>query len=134
MAFSGTYELQSHENFESFMKAIGIPDDAIQKCKDLKTITEIVQNGNHFVITMTTGPSVLRNEFTVGEEAELESVTGKMKSVVNFVDGKLVVQLQDIQSVTELSGELLICTLTCKGNVYKTVNKKRPWNSKLPLV
>ncbi|XP_040191876.1 fatty acid-binding protein, liver-like [Rana temporaria] len=126
MAFSGTYELQSKENFEAFMKAIGVPDDVTQKAKDLKTITEIVQTGNHFVITMTTGLSILRNEFTIGEEVEMESLIGKAKTVVNLVDGKMVAQLKEIHSVTEVSGDLLIGILTCKGIVYKSVSKKLP--------
>ncbi|XP_077334116.1 fatty acid-binding protein, liver-like [Lithobates pipiens] len=126
MAFSGTYELQSKENFEAFMKAIGVPDDVIQKTKDLKTITEIIQTGNHFVITMTTGPSVLRNEFTIGEEVEMESLTGKVKTVVNIVDGKMISRLNDVLSVSEVSGDLLISILTYKGVSYKSIAKKLP--------
>ncbi|XP_073467092.1 fatty acid-binding protein, liver-like [Aquarana catesbeiana] len=126
MAFSGTYELQSKDNYEAFMKAIGVPDDVIQQTKDLKTITEIVQTGNHFVITMTTGPSVLRNEFTIGKEVEMDSLTGKVKTVVNIVDGKMVAQLNEVQSVSEVSGDLLISILTYKGIAYKTVGKRLP--------
>lgn len=64
---------------KSILLIAGVPDDVIQQTKDLKTITEIVQTGNHFVITMTTGPSVLRNEFTIGKEVEMDSLTGKVK-------------------------------------------------------
>ncbi|XP_063808175.1 fatty acid-binding protein, liver-like [Pseudophryne corroboree] len=125
MSFAGTYELQSHENFEPFMKAIGLSDDLIQKGKDIKSKTEIVQNGNHFVITVTTGAKVLRNEFNLGEETELESLTEeKIRSAVNLVDGKLVVKLKGITSVTELSGDLLTNVVTLKDIVYKRVSKR----------
>nr|DBA29420.1 TPA: hypothetical protein GDO54_009645 [Pyxicephalus adspersus] len=83
MAFSGTYELQSQENFEPFMKAIGLPEELIQKGKDVKSVTEIVQNGNHFVVTVTTGPKVLQNEFNIGEETELETLTEEKIRVRN---------------------------------------------------
>ncbi|XP_075044654.1 fatty acid-binding protein, liver-like [Mixophyes fleayi] len=125
MSFNGTFEVQSQENFEAFMKAIGIPDELTQKAKDLKTVTEIVQNGNHFVITATTGPRVQRNEFTIGEEAELGTLTNeKIKTTVNLVDGKLVADIKGVNSVTEISGDLLIDVMTVQDVVYKRVSKR----------
>ncbi|KAG8591149.1 hypothetical protein GDO81_000062 [Engystomops pustulosus] len=125
MAFNGKYELQSQENLEAFMKAIGFPDDLIQKGKDVKSVTEFVQNGNHFVVTTTSGPRVQRNEFTVGEEAELETMTGeKIKTTVNLVDGKLVANLKGVTSVTEVSGDLLIDVLTLNDIVFKRTSKR----------
>ncbi|NXC21040.1 FABPL protein, partial [Corythaeola cristata] len=81
MSFTGKYELQSQENFEPFMKALGLPDDQIQKGKDIKSISEIVQDGKKFKITITTGSKVLHNEFTVGEECDIELLTGEKVKV-----------------------------------------------------
>nr|XP_020041276.1 fatty acid-binding protein, liver [Castor canadensis] len=110
MSFSGKYQLQTQENFEPFMKAIGVPDDLIQKGKDLKSVSEIVQNGKHFKLTITTGTKVIQNEFTLGEECELDSMTGeKIKAVVKQEgENKLVTTLKNIKSVTELNGDTLI--------------------------
>lgn len=36
-----------------------------------------MQNGKHFKLTITTGSKVIQNEFTLGEECELETMTGK---------------------------------------------------------
>ncbi|KAM9330341.1 fatty acid-binding protein, liver [Gastrophryne carolinensis] len=125
MSFAGTYKLETHENFETFMKAIGLPDDLIEKGKDIKSVTEIQQDGNHFVVTVTTGPKVLRNEFNIGEETELETLTEeKVRSTVNLENGKLVVALKGVRSVTELSGDTLTNTLTFKDIVYKRVSKR----------
>ncbi|XP_063808141.1 fatty acid-binding protein, liver-like [Pseudophryne corroboree] len=125
MSFTGTYAQQSHENFEAFMRGIGIPDEFIQKGKDAKTVTEIVQDGKHFVVTATTGPRVQRNEFTVGEEAELGSLTNeKIRTTVNLVDGKLVADIKGVHSVTEISGDLLIDVMTVKDVVYKRISKR----------
>ncbi|CAJ0940193.1 unnamed protein product [Ranitomeya imitator] len=122
MSFAGTYELQSHENFEVFMKAIGLPDELIQIGKDIKSVTKIEQNGDHFVVTVTTGPKVLRNEFDIGKESEIETLTEeKIKTTVNIVDGKLVVQLKSVKSVTELSGDILTNVMTLRDIVYKRV-------------
>ncbi|XP_065592034.1 fatty acid-binding protein, liver isoform X1 [Cyrtonyx montezumae] len=109
MSFTGKYELQSHENFEPFMKALGLPDDQIQKGKDIKSISEIVQNGNKFKITVTTGSKVMSNEFTIGEECEMELLTGgKAKCVVNMEgNNKLVANMKGLKSVTELNGDTI---------------------------
>lgn len=108
------------------MKAVGLPDDLIQKAKDIKSVTEMVQNGDHFVVTVTTGPRVQRNEFTIGQEAEMDSFTAeKIKTTVNLVDGKLVVNLKGVTSVTEISGDLLINVLTLKDIVYKRISKRK---------
>ncbi|XP_071982396.1 fatty acid-binding protein, liver-like [Engystomops pustulosus] len=125
MSFAGTYELQSQENFVPFMKAIGLPDDIIEMGKDIKSVTQIEQNGNHLIVTVTTGPKVLRNEFNLGEESEIETLTEeKIKTTVNLVDGKLVVQLKAVHSVTEISGDILTNVMTLKDIVYKRVSKR----------
>ncbi|KAI4881569.1 hypothetical protein NFI96_013268 [Prochilodus magdalenae] len=122
MSFSGKYQLESQEGFESFMKAIGLPDELIEKGKDIKSTSEIEQNGDHFKVTVTTGSNVLVNSFTCGQESELETLTGeKIKarlrslwwlsnflccsSVVTKEGNKLKVILKGIESITELVDE-----------------------------
>ncbi|XP_041129614.1 fatty acid-binding protein, liver-type-like [Polyodon spathula] len=125
MAFNGKFELETHENFEPFMKAIGLTDELIQKGKDIKSVSEIVQDGNSFKVTVTTGNKVLVNEFTVGQEAELETITGeKVKTVVTMEGNKLKVSLKGIESVTEISGDKIINTMTVGGIVYKRISKR----------
>ncbi|KAJ0067947.1 hypothetical protein NL108_011750, partial [Boleophthalmus pectinirostris] len=53
-----------------------IPEDQIQLCKDLKSTTEIEENGDHFKITVTTGPHVSVVSFTIGQECEMQDMTG----------------------------------------------------------
>ncbi|XP_063315889.1 fatty acid-binding protein, liver-like [Pelobates fuscus] len=125
MDFNGTYVLETQENFVPFMRAIGLPEDIIERGKDLKSVTEIVQNGNHFVFTVTTGPRILRNEFTAGEEAEVEAITGEnVKTVVNVDGNKLLMNLKGIIGVSEVVGDTLTNTMTFKDIVYKSVCKR----------
>ncbi|KAF5915014.1 hypothetical protein HPG69_003514 [Diceros bicornis minor] len=108
MNFSGKYRRQSQENFEAFMKAIGVPDELIQKWKNTESVTEIVQNGKHFKFIITAGPKVLQNEFTLGEEFELETLTGeKVKAAAQLEGDKLVTTFKGIKSVIELNGDIL---------------------------
>ncbi|KAM9378176.1 FABPL protein, partial [Oreotrochilus melanogaster] len=126
MSFTGKYELQSQENFESFMKAIGLPDDQIQKGKDIKSISEIVQDGKKFKVTVTTGTKVLHNEFTIGEECDIEMLTGeKVKAVVQMEgNNKLVANLKGLKSVTELNGDIITNTVTMGDLSYKRISKR----------
>uniref|UniRef100_A0A2K5PEQ6 Fatty acid-binding protein, liver n=1 Tax=Cebus imitator TaxID=2715852 RepID=A0A2K5PEQ6_CEBIM len=119
MNFTGKYQLQSQENFEPFMKAIGLPDELIQKGKDIKGVSEIVQNGKHFKLTITTGSKVISNEFTLGEECELETMTGeKVKAVVQMEgDNKLVTTFKNIKSETELNGDIITSVSWCSERV-----------------
>lgn len=60
---------------------VGLPDELIQKGKDIKSISEIEENGNNFKVTVTTGTKVLVNHFVIGQEAELETITGEKVKV-----------------------------------------------------
>ncbi|XP_004708001.1 fatty acid-binding protein, liver [Echinops telfairi] len=126
MNFSGKYQVQTQENFEAFMKAAGLPDDLIQKGKDIKGVSEIVQNGKHFKLTITTGSKVIQNEFTLGEECELETLTGeRVKAVVHLEgDNKLVTTFKGIKSVVEFNGDTVISTMTLGDIVFKRISKK----------
>ncbi|XP_016115279.1 fatty acid binding protein 1-B.1 [Sinocyclocheilus grahami] len=126
MSFSGKYQLESQEGFVEFMKAVGLPDDMIEKGKEIKSVSEIEQNGDQFKVTVTTGAKVLTNSFTVGQEAEIETLTGeKVKAVVNKEGNKLKVVLNKITSVTELvDGNTLVNTLTLGSLVYKRISKR----------
>ncbi|CAL8296151.1 unnamed protein product [Gadus morhua 'NCC'] len=126
MSFTGKYQLESQENFESFMKAIGLPDELIQKGKDIKSLSEIEENGDSFKVTVTTGTKVLVNTFIVGQEADLETVTGeKIKAVVKREGNKLKVSLKGIESVTELvDANTIVNTMTLGGIVYKRISKR----------
>lgn len=58
-----------------------MPDELIQKGKDIKGVSEVVHNGNHFKFTIITGSKVIQNEFTLGEECEMEFLTGEKVKV-----------------------------------------------------
>ncbi|KAI1900134.1 hypothetical protein AGOR_G00046890 [Albula goreensis] len=126
MAFAGKYQLESHENFVPFMKAIGLPDDLVEKGKDVKSVSEIEQNGDNFKVTVTTGTKVLVNSFTIGQEGEVETLTGeKVKTVVRLEDGKLKVSLKGIESVTELADpDTIVNTMTLGEITYKRISKR----------
>ncbi|XP_060786776.1 fatty acid binding protein 1-B.1-like [Neoarius graeffei] len=126
MYFSGKYQLESQEGFVPFMKAIGLPDDLIEKGKDIKSVSEIEQNGDSFKVTVIMGSKVLVNSFTIGQECEVEIVTGeKVKTVVSKEGNKLKTNLKGIDSVTELlDADTIVQTMTLGNIVFKRTSKR----------
>ncbi|NXM89594.1 FABPL protein, partial [Oenanthe oenanthe] len=126
MSFAGKYELQSQENFEPFMRALGLSEEEIQKGKDLKSVSEIVQDGKKFKVTVTTGSKVVKNEFTIGEESEIELLNGEKAKVVVQMEGnnKLVTQVKGMKSVTEVNGDIITYTMTMGDLTLKRVSKR----------
>uniref|UniRef100_A0A8C1BY53 Fatty acid binding protein 1a, liver n=2 Tax=Cyprinus carpio TaxID=7962 RepID=A0A8C1BY53_CYPCA len=124
MAFRGKYQLV-HEDIICVFSAAGLPDDEIEKGKDIKSISEIHQDGNEFKVTVTAGTKVVLYSFTVGAECELETFTGeKAKTVVHMDGNKLMVCLKGIESVTELNGDTIINILTFDGIVYQRISRR----------
>ncbi|XP_063301426.1 gastrotropin-like [Pelobates fuscus] len=125
MAFSGKYEVESQENYDAFMKLIGIPDDKIEKGRDFKFTTEVVQNGNEFTWSQIFPGYTLTNKFTVGQEADMETMGGKkFKTTVKLDGGKLVVDFPKYHQTTEISGGKLVEISEAGGVTFKRVSKK----------
>ncbi|XP_054247539.1 fatty acid-binding protein, liver-like [Indicator indicator] len=126
MSFTGKYELQSQENFEPFMKALGIPDEMIRKIKDNKYTAEIVQDGKKFKVTATIGSKVMRNEFTIGEEFDYELMTGQKIKALFQMEGnnKLVGTMKGMKYINELNGDVMTSVATMGDLTYKRIMKR----------
>ncbi|XP_041072770.1 fatty acid-binding protein 1, liver-like [Carcharodon carcharias] len=126
MAFNGKYELESQENFEQLMKALGLSDEVIKKYKDLGNIVEFVQNGNSFQTSYNYGSKVITNEFTIGQESEFVLFTGHRVKAFAKLEGenKLVITMEGMMAAMELSGDKMIETLTNGEITVKKIRKK----------
>ncbi|KAL7395800.1 hypothetical protein ABVT39_023555 [Epinephelus coioides] len=124
MAFAGKYELESEENFEEFLEAIGLP-----KAKtDHKVVTEVVQDGNNFTWTQTIPNYSWSDKFTVGQDCELTTMKGaKVKAPVTMEGGKISVPFSEYDFTAEIIEDklVMICrTPGEKGVTFKRVSKR----------
>ncbi|KAM3873105.1 fatty acid-binding protein 10-A, liver basic [Diretmus argenteus] len=125
MDFSGTWQVYAQENYEEFLKAMALPEDIIKVAKDIKPITEIQQNGSNFVVTSKTPGKTVTNSFTLGKEAEINTMDGKkLMCKVNMEGGKLVCKTDKFCHVQELKGGEMIETLTMGGTTLVRKSKK----------
>nr|XP_033810403.1 fatty acid-binding protein 2, liver-like [Geotrypetes seraphini] len=113
MVFSGTWQVYAQENYEAFLKAVGLPDDVIKIAKDVNPVIEIQQNGNNFVVTSKAPKQSVTNSFTIGKEADITSMDGKkMKCTVYLEDGKLVCRSEKFSHIQEVKGDEMVERLT----------------------
>ncbi|KAG5853425.1 gastrotropin [Anguilla anguilla] len=129
MAFSGKYEMESQENYEEFLKRIGIPDDVIEKARTFKTVTEVVQNGNEFTWSQVYPNRTMTNKFIIDQECEMETMAGiKFKATVTMDGDKICASFPKYQQTVQLSGDKLVecCTVSgAKGTVtMKRISKR----------
>ncbi|XP_019632863.1 PREDICTED: fatty acid-binding protein, brain-like [Branchiostoma belcheri] len=129
---SGTWKLDSSENFEEFMKKLEV-NMALRKMGALaKPTTEITQTGDHFVIKTSTTFKNTAVEFDIGQEFDEKTADDKeVKSVATWDGDKLVVTqkrgppIGDVLYIRELQGDdalLLTCTagdVVCKRHYKK---------------
>ncbi|XP_024249212.1 gastrotropin isoform X2 [Oncorhynchus tshawytscha] len=126
MAFVGKWETETQEGYEEFCKLVGIPDDVIEKGRDYKLITEVVQNGNEFSWSQLypTNKSVT-NKFVIDQECDMETIGGKkFKATVTMEGGKLSTKFPKYHHTSEISGGKLIETSTVGSVVLKRTSKK----------
>uniref|UniRef100_UPI00398F247B gastrotropin-like n=1 Tax=Pristiophorus japonicus TaxID=55135 RepID=UPI00398F247B len=109
MSFAGKYDFESEENYEEFMKALGVPNEAIERGKNVKFYTKVVQNGNDFTWSQIYPCHTTTNKFTVGKESEFEMLNGdKVKVTVKLEGGKLHMIFPKYVHTAEIEGDKLI--------------------------
>ncbi|XP_028840075.1 gastrotropin isoform X2 [Denticeps clupeoides] len=130
MAFSGKYETETQEGYDAFCKLLGIPDDVIEKGRDYKLVTEVVQNGDEFSWTQhyPANHSVC-NKFVIGKESDMQTIGGKkFKATVHMDGGKLSVQFPNYVHTSEIAAGKLVETSTASTAsgpvVLKRTSKK----------
>lgn len=126
MAFTGKYEFEGDENYDDFVRKIGLPSDKIEMGRNCKIVTEVVQNGDDFTWTQHfPGGHTATNKFTIGKEADMETMGGrKFKATIKMEDGKLIAEFPNYRHTSEISGGKLVEVATAAGVVYKRISKK----------
>ncbi|KAF5908896.1 gastrotropin, partial [Clarias magur] len=110
MSFSGKWETETQQGYDDFCKLLGIPDDVIEKGRDYKLVTEVVQNGNEFSWTQHyPAKHSITNKFIIGKECDMETIGGKkFKATVTMEGDKLRTQFPNYNHIVEISGGKLV--------------------------
>jgi len=122
-AFKGKYERTSADQYDEFMKVLGV-GMLLRKAATCSTpVVEITENGGVWSIKSSTTLKTIELKFKLNEEFEESTPDGRqVKSLVTFEDGKIVcVQTaikegqKSTKSIRELVGNDLVYTMTVDG-------------------
>ncbi|XP_043926830.1 retinol-binding protein 2 [Protopterus annectens] len=130
--YNGTWEMESNENFEGYMKALDIDIITRKVAVHLKQTKEFIQDGNSF---KTKTLSTFRNynlDYVVGEEFE-EHTKGLDDRVVKTLitwDGDKLIAVQKGEKPNRgwkhwIEGDKLYLELTCGDQVCLQIFKKK---------
>ncbi|XP_046881095.1 gastrotropin-like [Hypomesus transpacificus] len=120
MAFSGTYELESQQNYEEFLAAIGL----LNAKTDHKVVSEVSQEGQKFTWTQKIPNWTWTNIFTIGQETELETMLGtKFRATPTMDGGKLTILFPEYVFTAEMDGEKLVMHCVTQGEKSVTFSR-----------
>merc|ERR1711915_691896 len=125
-AFCGKYIVDKRDGYDEFMKGIGVPDEYIEKGRDVKVETEIVKKGDGYDVTRVRPLRTITNHMVVGKECEFDTIKGDVvKATVNFADGKLTAEGPEYKAIMWMEGDVLVEKITLKGHTLIRYNKKQ---------
>jgi len=113
---TGRWKLVDSENFEEFMKTLGVGMVMRKLGASSKPIVEITNTGDDWSIKTETALKNTEIKFKLGEEFEEDRLDGaRVKTVVTLDDGKLVQKQfgdKEVSIIREVDGESLKVTCT----------------------
>ncbi|KAK3868433.1 hypothetical protein Pcinc_026184 [Petrolisthes cinctipes] len=89
--FSGTYKNDNNENLDAFLSQLGMNKMMRSIAVKGRPTMEVKVEGDEWTITISSSLKVVRWNFTLGEEVEVEGVEGKGK-VVFTLEGNVLTQ------------------------------------------
>ncbi|VDO21456.1 unnamed protein product [Haemonchus placei] len=121
MNFEGKWVLDKSENFEEYMKEVGVGLITRKAAAHIKVQLEIKKEGDRWVCLQTSTFKNTKLEFKLGEEFEETTPDGrKFRSLIELADGILVhkqtpIKVEDKPSVIKrwIENGRLITTLQC---------------------
>nr|CAD7590723.1 unnamed protein product [Timema genevievae] len=127
-AFLGKkYKLAASENFDEYMKAVGVGLMTRKMGNTVSPVIELTENGGEYTLktTSTFKNSVLT--FKIGEECEEETADGRKVKSTCTIDGNKLIQVQkgdkDSTIIREFTPEQVTTTLTADGVVSTRIYK-----------
>ncbi|XP_066943690.1 fatty acid-binding protein-like [Macrobrachium rosenbergii] len=113
--FEGKFEHDRSENFDEFLKSIGVPLIPRKLMTSSNPVVEVAKEGDVWVIRMSTLIRTIEYKFTPGEPIQTETMGGMAQNVFTF-EGNVIKQTQKSDTYTtevlrEFSDDNLVMTI-----------------------
>ncbi|PBC34398.1 fatty acid-binding protein, muscle isoform X1 [Apis cerana] len=99
------YKLQSSENFDEFMKALGVGIMTRKVGSSVSPVVELSENNGLYTLKTTSPFKNTEIKFKLGEEFEEETVDGRKVKSVCTLDGNKLIQVQKGEKQTTIERE-----------------------------
>jgi len=114
--FTGKFKLTSSDNFDEFLKELGVNFVMRNLAKTSTPVVEITKDGDTYSLKTSTAIKNSEIKFELGKEFEEARMDGKSVKTVVVADGNKLVQTQygdkEVKIVRELNGDELKVTCT----------------------
>jgi len=112
--FTGKFKLTSSDNFDEFLKELGVNFVLRNLAKTSTPVVEITKDGDTFSLKTTTAIKNSEIKFELGKEFEEARMDGKNVKTVVVADGNKLIQTQfgdkEVKIVREFNGNELKVT------------------------
>jgi len=120
-AFIGKFKLTSSDNFDEFLKELGVNFVMRNLAKTSSPTVEITKDGDTYSLKTTTAIKTSEIKFELGKEFEEDRMDGKKVKTVIEADGNKLIQTQlgdkEVKIVREFNDKELkvVCTVESKA-------------------
>jgi|ERR1711915_92552 len=128
----GKYTLDSSENFDEFMKALGVGLVMRKLGQTSKPTVELTESNGEWLLKTTTAMKTTELKFKVGEEFNESTYDGReCKTKFTIEDGNKLVQVQNATKgksakfVREFTDTEMIMVSECDGVQSKRIYKRQ---------
>lgn len=117
----GLYHLEKSENFEEFMKALGVGMVMRKLANNAKPSVEFKKNGDNWIFNTISAVKTTEVKFKLNEPFDDTSLDGRECTTTFTLDGNKLTMLQkgkkgtDCTYIREFTDSGLIMTGTCNG-------------------
>ncbi|XP_071862738.1 fatty acid binding protein isoform X1 [Bombus fervidus] len=99
------YKLQSSENFDEFMKALGVGIMTRKMGSSVSPVIELTENNGVYTLKTTSAFKNSEIKFKLGEEFDEETADGRKVKCVCTLDGNKLIQVQKGEKETTIERE-----------------------------
>ena len=132
MSIEGKYTLETSENFDEFMKALGVGLVMRKLGATSKPTVELIKNNDEWTLKTSTAMKTTEVKFKMGEEFDETTYDGReCKTKFTTEDGNKLVQVQNATKgksakyVREFTDAEMIMTCECDGVTSKRIYKRQ---------
>ncbi|KRZ56886.1 Myocyte-specific enhancer factor 2A, partial [Trichinella nativa] len=130
--FVGKYKLHHSENFDQYMKKIGVDFATRKIASALSPTVEIIISGNVWTIKTTSTFKSEEAKFELNKEIELTTMDGRnIKMLCTLENGKLIQKQmaikagdKDTEIIREINGNEMLTICKCEDVVCKRIYKR----------